>query len=93
MTKIDDIASEVIVAKEQLKQINATINNDREIVKKLDNEILEKKEKIKELKRLYDINPKGCEHCMHGYKGRICVAEVLFITSSNVTSVFNSISP
>lgn len=51
MATIDEITSEVIVAKEQLKQINATINADRKVVKDLEIEIEEKKKNIKELEK------------------------------------------
>ena len=51
MKNIEDIASEVIVAKEQLKQINATINNDREVVKGLENQILEKNKELEDLEK------------------------------------------
>lgn len=40
--------------------------------------------------KIYDINPKGCEHCMHGYKGRICVAEVLLISDEVRTAITNN---
>lgn len=39
---------------------------------------------------VYDINPKGCEHCMHGYKGRICIAEVLLISDEVRTAITNN---
>jgi type IV pilus assembly protein PilB len=39
---------------------------------------------------IYDINPKGCEHCMHGYKGRICIAEVLLISDEVRTAITNN---
>ena len=39
---------------------------------------------------IYDINSKGCEHCMHGYKGRICIAEVLLISDEVRTAITNN---
>ena len=39
---------------------------------------------------IYDINPDGCEHCFRGYKGRICIAEVLVITDEVRTGITNA---
>ena len=43
------------------------------------------------IEKIYDINPKGCEYCMHGYKGRICVAEVLLISDEVRTAITNNV--
>lgn len=40
--------------------------------------------------KIYDINPDGCEHCFKGYKGRICIAEVLVITDEVRTGITNA---
>lgn len=34
----------------------------------------------KEIDKVYDVNPEGCEHCFKGYRNRIAIAEVLVIT-------------
>ena len=44
----------------------------------------------KDVDQIYDINPDGCENCFKGYKGRICVAEVLNITDEVRTAITNS---
>ncbi len=31
----------------------------------------------RDIEKLYDANPEGCEHCRKGYKGRIAIQEVL----------------
>ncbi len=49
-----------------------------------------KKVTHKEVNRIYDINKEGCEHCFKGYKGRICVAEVLVITDEVRTAITNA---
>ena len=46
MTKVDDLVVEVIAAKEQLKNINTTINRDRWIITELENEIKDKENKL-----------------------------------------------
>lgn len=49
MTTVDELAIEVINAKEQLKNINNTINRDRAVAKELEEDIKEKKWVQKEL--------------------------------------------
>ncbi len=44
----------------------------------------------KDVDKIYDINPDGCEHCFKGYKGRICIAEVLVITDEVRTGITNA---
>ena len=44
----------------------------------------------KDIDKIYDINPDGCEHCFKGYKGRICIAEVLVITDEVRTGITNA---
>ena len=44
----------------------------------------------KDIDKIYDINPDGCEHCFRGYKGRICIAEVLVITDEVRTAITNA---
>ena len=44
----------------------------------------------KDVDQIYDINPDGCDNCFKGYKGRICVAEVLNITDEVRTAITNS---
>ena len=46
MSDIEKLGNEYIAAKEQLKEINNTINRDRWIVEELNNEIKEKEEEI-----------------------------------------------
>ena len=41
---------------------------------------------------IYDINPDGCDKCTHGYKGRICIAEVLLISDEVRTAITNEAS-
>jgi len=51
MATIDDLAIEMVNAKEQLKSINNTINKDRKIVSDLEKGIEEKNKEIKELEK------------------------------------------
>jgi chromosome segregation ATPase len=51
MTTIDDLAIEMVNAKEQLKSINNTINKDRKIVSDLEKGIEEKNKEIKKLEK------------------------------------------
>ena len=44
----------------------------------------------KDVPKIYDLNPDGCEHCFRGYKGRICIAEVLVITDEVRSAITNS---
>ena len=44
----------------------------------------------KKIDKIYDINPNGCENCFKGYKGRICIAEVLVITDEVRTGITNA---
>lgn len=44
----------------------------------------------KDVAKISDINPKGCDKCFKGYSGRICVAEVLLITDDIRTAITNS---
>ena len=44
----------------------------------------------KDVLKIYDLNPDGCEHCFRGYKGRICIAEVLVITDEVRSAITNS---
>ena len=44
----------------------------------------------KKIDKIYDINPNGCENCFKGYKGRICIAEVLNITDDVRTAITNA---
>lgn len=41
--------------------------------------------------KIYDTNENGCEHCMKGFKGRICLAEVLLITDDVRTAITNNV--
>ena len=52
--------------------------------------MLFKKVTHKDVDQIYEINPDGCEHCFRGYKGRICIAEVLNITDEVRTAITNS---
>lgn len=52
--------------------------------------MLFKKVTHKDVEQIYEINPDGCEHCFRGYKGRICIAEVLNITDEVRTAITNS---
>ena len=54
MTTVDELAIEVINAKEQLKNINNTINRDRAVVKELEEDIKAKKAEQKELSKKLD---------------------------------------
>ena len=36
----------------------------------------------KNVDKVYDVNPDGCEHCFKGYRDRIAIAEVLVITDA-----------
>jgi archaellum component FlaC len=57
MTTVDELAIEVINAKEQLKNINNTINRDRAVAKELEEDIKAKKAEQKDLgKKLDEIN-------------------------------------
>ena len=47
----------------------------------------------KDIDKVYDINPDGCEHCFKGYKGRIAIAEVLVITDEVRTAITNGYEP
>ena len=38
---------------------------------------------------VYDINPEGCDECVKGYRNRIAIAEVLFITDEVKTGITN----
>ena len=40
--------------------------------------------------KIYDINPEGCDQCFKGFKGRICIAEVLVITDEVRTAITNA---
>ena len=44
----------------------------------------------KDIDKIHDINPEGCDQCFKGYKGRICIAEVLVITDEVRTAITNS---
>ena len=52
--------------------------------------MLFKKVTHKDVDQIYEINPDGCEHCFRGYKGRICIAEVLNITDEVRTAITNA---
>lgn len=51
MATIDELAIEMVNAKEQLKSINNTINKDRKIVSDLEKGIEEKNKEIKKLEK------------------------------------------
>ena len=38
---------------------------------------------------VYDINPEGCDECVKGYRNRVAIAEVLFITDEVKTGITN----
>ena len=44
----------------------------------------------KEVDKVYDVNPEGCEHCFRGYKDRLAIAEVLVITDDIRNAITNS---
>ena len=44
----------------------------------------------KKVDKIYDINPEGCDQCFKGFKGRICIAEVLVITDEVRTAITNA---
>lgn len=44
----------------------------------------------KDIDKIHDLNPEGCEHCFKGYKGRICIAEVLVITDEVRSAITNA---
>ena len=44
----------------------------------------------KDVDKIHDINPDGCEKCFKGYKGRICIAEVLVITDEVRSAITNA---
>ena len=52
MATIDDLAIEMVNAKEQLKSINNTINKDRKILSDLEKKIEEKNKEINDLDEL-----------------------------------------
>ena len=48
-----------------------------------------KKYMKKDVATLWDANPKGCEHCRKGYKGRIAIQEVLELDEDIRTAINN----
>ncbi len=46
----------------------------------------------KDITRVYDANPDGCDKCTRGYKNRVAIAEVLFINDDVRTGITNSVS-
>ncbi|MBQ7790491.1 MAG: Flp pilus assembly complex ATPase component TadA [Bacilli bacterium] len=42
------------------------------------------------IEKIYDTNEDGCENCMKGFKGRICLAEVLLIGDEVRTAITNN---
>jgi type IV pilus assembly protein PilB len=44
------------------------------------------------IEKIYDTNEDGCENCMKGFKGRICLAEVLLIGDEVRTAITNNAS-
>jgi len=44
----------------------------------------------KNVDKIYDANPDGCEHCFKGFKGRTAIAEVLVITDEIRSAITNS---
>ena len=42
-----------------------------------------------DIETVYDINPDGCDECVKGYRNRIAIAEVLFITDEVKTGITN----
>lgn len=45
----------------------------------------------KDVDKMYVANPDGCEHCSHGYKGRIAVLEVLRLNDKIKEAIVNSL--
>lgn len=46
----------------------------------------------KDIDQMYDVNPKGCNHCFRGYSGRIGLYEVLNINDDIRDAITNNLS-
>lgn len=54
MTTVDELAIEMVNAKEQLKNINNTINKDRAVLKGIEDSIKEKNKEVEELNKIIE---------------------------------------
>ncbi len=66
--------------------VNCRIERDAtDYEKKLIKEVLHK-----DIEKVYDANPDGCDQCTHGFKNRVAIAEVLFINDDVRTGITNN---
>ena len=77
-----------IVSQRLAKQLCMECRVERETTK-YEKKVFKKFMK-RDIDKLYDANPKGCEHCRKGYKGRIAIHEVLELDDTIRNAIANT---